>query len=468
MNIIDLAKKISNGKYLSAPHLELIQSKLLELCNRNIKRLMINMPPRHGKSELISKYFPFWYIGKNPGHRIIHATYGDSLSRSIGKQLKELFLDFGKSIFDFELAKDSRSAKELRIRKAGGIYLTGVGGSLTGRGCDLLIIDDPIKNHQDAYSYKLRENLFEWYQSTAFTRLEPNGVIVILMTRWHESDLCGRLLEFEKEKWTVISLPAISESENDLLGREIGEPLWKERFPIDALMDRKSTLNDTWFASMYQQRPTPADGEIFQRKHFQYFTEDLVSFYLPNSDENRVHKENINRFGTVDLAISDKSSADYTVCLIFGVTDSGNILILDVIRTKIKGSDHVDFITEMYRQFKLKAIGIEKVATQTITLQNVQKETNLYTIPLKPESNKNFRTIHITLLLQQGKVYFRKYAAWLEEFERELLLFPNGKHDDQVDAFAYIPQVMETRINTEVYSAGRRNRMRDALDGFGF
>lgn len=467
MNIIDLAKQISNGKYLSAPQLELIQSKLLELCNRNIKRLMINMPPRHGKSELISKYFPFWYIGKNPEHRIIHATYGESFSRSIGKQLKELFLDFGKSIFDFELAKDSRSAKELRIRKAGGVYLTGVGGSLTGRGCDLLIIDDPIKNHQDAYSYKLRENLFDWYQSTAFTRLEPNGVIVILMTRWHEGDLCGRLLELEKDKWTVISLPAIAESEDDLLGRKIGVPLWEERFPIEALMDRKSSLNDVWFASMYQQRPTPADGEIFQRKHFQYFTEDSFSYYLPNNEEGRVNKEAIANFGTVDLAISDKTSADYTVCLIFGLTESNNILILDVVRRKIKSTEHVNFLTEMYRHYDLWKIGLEKVAFQTVILEMLQKEQNIYAIDLKPETSKTLRTLHISLLLQQGRVYFRKHAAWLEEFERELLLFPNGKHDDQVDAFAYIPQMMVTKSNSLPVGKGRTGGIKDELEGFG-
>lgn len=467
MNIIDLAKQISNGKYLSAPHLELIQSKLLELCNRNIKRLMINMPPRHGKSELISKYFPFWYIGKNPEHRIIHATYGESLSRSIGKQLKELFLDFGKSIFDFELAKDSRSAKELRIRKAGGVYLTGVGGSLTGRGCDLLIIDDPIKNHQDAYSYKLRENLFDWYQSTAFTRLEPNGVIVILMTRWHEGDLCGRLLELEKDKWTVISLPAIAESEDDLLGRKIGEPLWEERFPIEALMDRKSTLNDVWFASMYQQRPTPADGEIFQRKHFQYFTEDSYGYYLPNNQENRVQKENITRFGTVDLALSDKANSDYTVCLICGVTDNGNILILDVIRRKINSTELVDFITEMNRQYNLYQIGIESVAFQKVIYENLKYKNNLYAVDLKAEGKKSYRSFQIALLLQQGRVYFRKHAAWLEEFEKELLLFPNGKHDDQVDAFAYIPQMMVTKSNSLPVGFGRTGSIKVELEGFG-
>ncbi len=468
MNIIDLAIKISNGKYTSAPHLELIQSKLLELCKRKITRLMINMPPRHGKSELISKYFPFWYIGKNPEHQIIHATYGESLSRTTGKQLKELFLDFGKSIFDIELSKDSRSAKELRLRKSGGVFLTSVGGSLTGRGCDLLIIDDPIKNHQDAYSFKKRESLFDWYQSTAFTRLEPNGAIVILMTRWHESDLCGRLLEIESDKWTLINLPAIAESKNDLLGRQIGEPLWKERYPIEKLKEMKTTLNDVWFASMYQQQPTPADGDIFQRKHFQYFTEDSTSYYLPNNEENRTNKDFVNRLATVDLAISEKSSADYTVCLVFGVTQKGNILVLDVIRRRINGSEHVDFIAEMYRQYKLQTIGIEVVATQSAVFQSVQKESNIYAFELKPQGNKIFRTLHITLLLQQGKVYFRKHAAWLEEFEKELLLFPNGKHDDQVDAFAYITQLIPKISSVMPKGAGGRNGAASDFADFNF
>jgi len=194
LNLIEFAKFASFGFWKEAPHLSLIASSLEKLESRMYNNLIVNMPPRHGKSELISKYFPLWYMVKNPNHRVILTSYNSKFAEYWGGEIINIIEEIGDEI-GITISKKYKAKGYFKINGAkGSMSCVGAGGSLTGRGADLIIIDDPIKNNTEASSIICRENLWDWLLSTVYTRLEPNGVIAIVMTRWHKDDLCGRII----------------------------------------------------------------------------------------------------------------------------------------------------------------------------------------------------------------------------------------------------------------------------------
>lgn len=284
-----LGKEILKEKWEIPKHIRLLDVLLLNLANRSLHRLIVNIPPRHGKSDLIAKFFLFWYIENFPTHRIILVTYQNRFAEVWGRRLRDLIALYGKEFFKIELDPKESSARQIRINKFGGmVYCVGSFGPLTGRGAEVIVIDDPIKNDCEAMSPRLRENLWDWFKATLYTRLEPNGVLLLVMTRWHNDDIVARLeksfkvveytkevqeeskLELPSDKWLLVRLPAIAEP-NDPLCRQTGEALWSSRFPIHLLLERKKVLGDYWFSALYQQNPKPLTGKIFHREKFNYF-----------------------------------------------------------------------------------------------------------------------------------------------------------------------------------------------------
>lgn len=194
-DIYSFLELVSESRWQKAPHLDKIIELLLKIEARKSRYAIVNMPPRHGKSQLISTYFPIWYLLKNPNHRIILTSYNSTISSLFGAEILSLFEyhEFGK---EFQISRHNKSKNYLKLKDyAGSICFTGAGGSLTGRGADLIIIDDPYKNNTEANSEIIRDKIWNWFLTTAFTRLEPNGVLIIVMTRWHKDDLCGRLIK---------------------------------------------------------------------------------------------------------------------------------------------------------------------------------------------------------------------------------------------------------------------------------
>lgn len=444
-----LAQFCTKGKYMAPDHILYMNNIIMNLAERKIKRVMINMPPRHGKSEFISKYFPFWYLGTYPEHRIILTSYQAKFAESFGRRILDLVKEHGEALFDIQINPNEKSARSFGLlNHEGGLNAVGAGGALTGRGADLLIIDDPVKNDRDAASVRMRDNLWEWYKATAFSRLEPEGVVVVLMTRWHYDDLCSRILSLDEdfdedddEKWELVRFPAIAE-ESDVLGRKPGDALWEARFPLRRLDRIKRTLGEYWFSALYQQSPNPAGGGIFKSINFRYFTADGDNYYLhfSNAEEcgvKPVHISDCRVYACADLAVSSKESSDYTAIVIFAETPAKDILILDVIRERFDGAAHLKLIKNIYNLYNPYVIGIESTQYQAVLVQQAQNE-GLPVCPLKPDSNKLTRALPITSFVENGKVYFRKHAPWLNAFEEELKMFPNGRHDDMVDAFAYI------------------------------
>ena len=435
---------ISRETWMPAPHLLLLEQHLLKTHTDKGKRLIVSMPPRHGKSEFISKYFPAWYLGANPDKRIILTSYESTFAKFWGRQVLNLIQNEGQKVFPLAINPKKYAADDFAISgHKGGMICTGIGGAITGRGADLLILDDPVKNDEEAHSITYRDNLYEWFRSTAFTRLEPGGSVILLMTRWHEDDIAGRLLRDEPEKWESLVLPAIAE-ENDALGRNIGEALWKERYDIKQLQEIKTTLGEYWFSALYQQRPSIEGGGIFKRTDFAYFDEESNSYLLDN--QKRVLKENSYIIATVDLATSISERADFSVVAIAAISSANDILILDIIREKIEGSKHIDLLKQVYSQYKPQMIGVEAVQYQ-ISLVQIALAEGLPVKELRPDKDKFSRALPIAAKLESGKVFFKRNAPWLGDFIDELLKFPNAKHDDQVDAFAYIDNMIANRSN---------------------
>lgn len=232
---------------------------------------MIYMPPRSGKSQLASQYFPAWYLGHHPEKRIILTSYEADFAASWGWKARNVFEEYCDDIFGLSVRGDSSARNRWDIEDhVGGMNTAGVGGAITGKGADLLIIDDPVKNAEDANSELKRDKAWDWYQSTAYTRLEPNAAIIIIMTRWHPLDLGGLLLkdmDAGGEQWDIVKFPAIAE-DDDLLCRNVGEPLWPERYPIGALENIRDTVGAYWWAAMYQQTPYSKTGGMFNRTDF--------------------------------------------------------------------------------------------------------------------------------------------------------------------------------------------------------
>ncbi len=276
----------NHGTWKRAEHLDMLCHALHEVDSGACTRLIVNMPPRHGKSEVISKGFPSWYLGRHPDHEVMLISYGSDLAEDFSRINREKIREFGEHVFGIRLSRESASVNRWGIEgHRGGLVAAGVNGPLTGRGANVAIIDDPIKGSLEANSNTYRQHLLEWYQTVLRTRMAPGGAIIIVQTRWHKNDLAGWLVEQSAaggEQWTVLNMPAISGEEPDSLDREPGLVLWPERFSEEYLQMVRKTLSPYQWSALYQQQPTDIEGALWkydtidQHRHGQ--KEDLPQF----------------------------------------------------------------------------------------------------------------------------------------------------------------------------------------------
>lgn len=246
-------------RFTCPAHVALLDDALLRaIGGEGPPRVIVEMPPRHGKSELISRFLPAWYLGTFPARRVLLCSYEAGFAASWGRRARDLLLEFGPQLFGARVREDARAAERFELERGGAMVSVGIGGPLMGRGADLLVIDDPLKNAEEARSERVRERHWEWFQSTAYSRLEPGAVVVVVMTRWHEHDLVGRLLSAQAsggERWVRVRLPALAEAA-DPLGRSEREALWPARYPRAALEQIRGVLSPYFWAALYQQRPS--------------------------------------------------------------------------------------------------------------------------------------------------------------------------------------------------------------------
>lgn len=435
-----------------------------DVADKKSPRLMLFMPPRHGKSTIASVEFPAWHLGQNPSHELISCSYSGSLAMTFSRKVRQRLRDPAyKSVFkDTRLDPDSQSAEAWLTTSGGGYVAAGVGGGITGKGAHILLIDDPIKNREDAESQNNRESTYDWYTSTAYTRLAPGGGVLVILTRWHDDDLAGRLLRASTEggdEWEVVSYPAIAEQDEEF--RSQGEALHVERYDIEALNRIQRAVGPRDWSALYQQNPVADDGD--------YFTREMIQYYEPDDiDLDRM------RFYTAwDLAIGKKDRNDYSVGLTVGVDEDDNLFVVDVDRGRYDGFELVERILDLYELWKPSIIGIEKGHIEMALgpfLEKRVRERGLYEAYFKDlktgRRDKEARARAIQGRMQQGMVYLPRNEVFTGPLVAELLRFPNGVHDDQVDALAWIGLMM-TEFGTFQEKIERPPSWRDKLEYFG-
>ncbi len=447
-----------------------------------LKRVIVTLPPRHGKSERVSKKFPAWHVGRNPVDEIILASYSVDLSRGFSRIARDT-LTANKNVFGVKVDPNNQSAESWGIEgHRGGVTAAGVGGPITGKGARIAIIDDPVKNAEEANSEVMREKVWDWYQSTLYTRLTPDGRIIVVMTRWHEDDLVGRLLAKEKqeieegthqgERWTVINFPALAE-DNDYLGRKEGESLWPEfGFTRERMLQIFADVGSYVANALYQQRPSAAGGTIFKRIHFRYFQEiDHMGAKYLQVGEKKYLKTNCWAFQTVDTANSEKTINDYFVVSTWIVTEHNDLLLYDVYRTHITGPDQKPLMKQQNARYKPRFQAIEDKTFGTNLIQECSRE-GMSIKPIKVDKDKVTRSLPIAARYEVGKVWHREGAPWLTDYEDELLSFPRGKNDDQVDTASIAGEVVhDVALNLDPWSATpdgkpRKTTMDSEFDDF--
>ncbi len=426
-NLIPFAEYTFPG-FESVSHLKILADKLESLERGEITRLMVFMPPRHGKSELCSIRFPAWYLGRNPQNQIIGCSYAESLAYSLSYAVRETISDVRyQRLWPHQL--DTAGAVRWQLankeNKRASYIAAGVGGGITGEGADLLIIDDPIKNAEDAASETYRTKLGEWYRTTARTRLQPNAKVVIIQTRWHKADLAGQLLELantdpQADQWIVLNLPALQDN----------KALWPERYPVDVLTNIRATIGSRAFEALYQGSPIIAEGNVFKREWWHYY---------------KVRPDIKYKIHSWDTAYKGKTTNDYSVCTIWGVANNG-FYLLEVFRERLEFPELKRACISAYERDKPQTVYIEDEASGQSLIQELRRETRLPILPVKVDKDKVLRANAVTPLIESGRVYLPEYASWLHDYIEELSAFPNAAHDDQVDSTTQALQQMANPI----------------------
>lgn len=419
--------------------LQMVDDALMDVEEGRIKKLMILAPPQSGKSQRVSRWFPAHYLRRFPDRRIILASYGAEWAETWGRAVRTVF-EQHSDVIGMRLSQSAKSQQHWELADhRGSMSTAGVGGTITGRSAELFIIDDPTKNQAEADSTVDRESKWQWWLTTAQTRVQEGGAVVLIMTRWHEDDLGGRFLANEPNEWTVLSFPALCEDEDtDPLGRKVGEPLWPERFSKETLEQRKETAGPRVWSALYQQRPTTEGGGIFKAKDFRYWNR----VDEPNAGELwRVNDEYVTpsdcwRFGTADTATSKKTSADWTVVAGWAVTPKGDLLLLDIERQRLEEDDLPGFLSRFVFRNHLPWIGVEATFATSQLFASLTRQ-GIRLRALVADADKVTRAIPARNRMEEHRLFFPAGHRLLYELEQELLVFPYGAHDDAVDSVAY-------------------------------
>lgn len=407
-------------------HVQVICDALDRTMRGELRRLAVFMPPRHGKSTLISHHFPPFFLGRYPDKRIIHASYGADLSNKFSRQARSLIEynpQYRKLFPHMALSKESRSVTEweLKYPYRGGFRSVGVGSGITGHGADILVIDDPVKGWEAAYSEIQREAAWNWLTSDALTRLEPNAAVVLLATRWHEDDMSGRAMNQLEDKFEIIKMPAINEQD---------EALWPERFPVDELRRIQKNVGPRAWRSLYQQDPVPDEGNRYLKE---WFDEEWDG--LPR----RVNAV----WSYMDTALKEKEQNDESAIITCAADTTGLVYLLNqtaghfTIPELERISVQISKKCRETWQHLWKGVYVEDKVSGTTLMQYIRaNHPREAFIPVPRHTDKLIRSASVEPLCAAGRVRFpKKNHAWKEELLAQLLSFPLSAHDDRADAF---------------------------------
>ncbi len=445
-----------------ARHVRLMCEKLMALERGEITRLMLFLPPRHRKSQTANAHFSAWYLGRHPDHHVITASYGADLAETFSRESRDLLAEFGPDLFGVQISPSSHKVNDWALAgRYGGLTAAGVGGALTGRGADVLILDDLFKDAEEANSPTIREKVWNWYTHVAATRIEPNGKIVLIMTRWHPDDVAGRLLQAMElgtgDQWTIVRFPAEAE-EADELGRQPGEALWPEEFDLDWLHAQRRRIGSHAYTALYQQRPQELHGGAFQAGWFRWYHADDIRL---EDDTWYWQDQPLTVVFGVDPATTAKSTSDDFALVVLGITPQMDVLVLDVIADPTPIGEQLPLVVEQYRRYAPDRITVEDNQGQAYFVHNLKTwhrdKPGVLPLPVKAQTSTGAKYDRITRnvpLTEDGHVYLRAVRpdqdGWVDLdrlpgvkmhrrmvklYQQLVTLNPAMEHDDAADAW---------------------------------
>lgn len=468
------AKLVTGGEFEASRHLRYVGEQLLRVARGEIRRLAVSLPPGHGKSWLISRFFPGWWLGSRPKDRVIVVSMSEGLSATWSARTRDDLAAWGPAVFGTRVWGKAKATRWSMLEPnppylptGGGLFASGIDGTITGNRANLICFDDLYRDLREANNATLREAYYETYRSAVVTRLLPGGAVVLLMTRWHDDDLIGRVIAAVKRgeggiPWTVVNLPAIAEAgEADPLGRAPGEALWPEWYDLDELGPKRAEVGPIVWQALYQGKPMPAGGGMFKRTWLRYY--DLILDKVVKIGAEEMDVDDLTRFATCDLSVSSRTDGDYTAIAVWAWHRSSNrLFLLDMIRDRIPGPELVPTVRQIVEKRKLFVVFVERAGYQLSALAMItaaQRE-GLPLREIKPEGDKVTRALPLTAALEGARLFLPRGAPWLGTLEHELLTFP-GAHDDQVDALSYGVIAASTFIQAPVVLTGEPPGRRD-------
>ena len=426
--------------FLAPDHILRMIDAMERIDRGELDRLIVAMPPRSGKTQLTGILLPSWYLGRKTNHDVIFTTYAQDLANDRGRAIKEIMgTSAYKGVFpDTLIRQDTSAAQRFRTTTGNNFFAVGVGGPLTGRGGHLILVDDQIKNREEADSDPLRERIVKWYQSALRTRLAPGGAIVIVATRWHLGDLTGHVLqEAANEGWEVLEFPAVlDEPAAKLLGREVGTALWPERYDLDALRATRKAVGEREWTALYQQKPVPYGGGIVKRED------------IRNCESLRPPKCS-TIIASWDTAYGQTLTSDFSACTVWGLFDhvdrDGNEVRCAILLGARRGRWQFNELkAEMVLVANEQDVDYSLVEAKASGLSAVQEMRTLG-LPMRtivPKGKKPDRLHAVSPLFEQGRIFAPLRAAWAQDWLNQLCNFPADRHDDYVDSTSQALKVL--------------------------
>lgn len=415
-----LAQRL-DPKTVQTPALDLIDAELVRAATTPDSRLIVSMPPQEGKSQRCSRRFPMWQLTRNPGTRIAIASYEHGVARRWGRAIRDDITS--NPHLGLTVRGDLAAQHEWQLDgHDGGVYSVGIGAALTGRPVDLLIIDDPIKDRVQANSVTFRERVWDWWLEVGATRLAPGAPVIVILTRWHEDDLAGRLLAADDgDLWRVVNIPAQAETANDPLNRTPGEFMQsaRGRTPRQWEAIKKRSGARTW-AALYQGHPSPAEGDMLRRDMWKRYTTlpDLTNATLIQS---------------WDLAFKGNNTSDYVVGQVWAKVDA-NCYLIDQVRGRWTFTQTCDQIMALSQKWPAALAKYVEDKANGPAVMDALNNTIPGLTPVNPEGGKQARAAAIQPLIEAGNIHLPTNTPWVNDLIEEAAAFPNAAHDDQVDA----------------------------------
>lgn len=437
--------------YRFSRHNLMMAAALEKVESGEITRLVLNLPPRHGKSLMTGEFFPAWWLGRNPDNHVIYATYSYERASDVGRKVRnQMIMPVHKRIFKgCSVAKDAAGQNRMMTDQGGYYFAVGTGGVVVGRGAHLFIIDDPIKGREEADSDRFREKLIDWYKGVAYTRLMPKNAIIIIQTRWHFDDITGHVLEEMKhENWVVLNLPAVCEEEDDPLRRNIGEALWPTDYPRERLDVIKKTVGTREWNAQYQQQPLPSEGgmvNIEWLKRYDAKEVAIINSTIASGSRPSV-KKIVEQYGikriiiSWDTAFKETQLSDPSAATIWGANANRQFYLLGMVNTRMQYPLLKKTAIELWEKYSKWGMGpvpvlIEDKASGQSLIQDLKNETAIPIIAIAADANKQIRMQHASPLMEAGMVYIPEESmGWVVDYETQLARFPLWKNDDLVDS----------------------------------